>query len=35
MADDGDAEILEIVDRQFRQHLAVDFVIAERCLVLP
>ena len=35
MADGGDAEILQIVDRQFRQHRAVDFVVAERRLVLP
>ena len=35
MADGGDAEILEIVDRQLRQHRAVDFVVAERRLVLP
>ena len=35
MADDSDAEILEVLDRQLRQHRAVDFVVAERRLVLP
>src|SRR5580693_5061366 len=35
MADGGDAEILQIVNSQFRQHRAVDFVVPERCLVLP
>ena len=35
MADGGDAEILQIVNSQFRQHRAVDFVVAERRLVLP
>src|SRR5271155_4489758 len=35
MADGGDAEILEVVNRQSRQHRAVDFVGAERRLVLP
>ena len=35
MADSGDAEILEVVNRQSRQHRAVDFVVAERRVVLP
>src|SRR5208282_6591333 len=35
MADDGDAQVLEVVKRQFRQHRAVDFVVAERRLILP
>jgi hypothetical protein len=34
MADNGDADILEILDRQLRQHRVVDFVFAERRLVL-
>src|SRR5271165_1831996 len=35
MADGGDAEILEIVERQLRQHRIVDIVVAEGGLVLP
>jgi hypothetical protein len=35
MADHRDAEVLEILDRQLRQHVAVDLVVAERRLVLP
>ena len=34
VADDGDAEILEVVDGELRQHLAVDLVVAKRRLVL-
>ena len=34
MANRGDAEILEIVERQLRQHGAVDGIVAERRLVL-
>ena len=35
MADGGDAEILEVVQRQFRQHRAIDGIVSERRLVLP
>jgi hypothetical protein len=35
MTDDRDVKILQILSRQLRQHFAVDFVIAERRLVLP
>ena len=35
MADDSDAEVLEVVDRQLRQHRAVDLIVPERRLVLP
>jgi hypothetical protein len=34
MADGDDAEILEVVNRQSRQHPAVDLVVAERRLLL-
>ena len=33
MANDGDAEVLEVVDRQPRQHRAVDLIVPERRLV--
>jgi hypothetical protein len=35
MADDSDAEVLEVVDRQPRQHRAVDLIVLERRLILP
>ena len=35
MADDRDAEILQIFDRQARQEVGVDRVVAERRFVLP
>ena len=35
MADGGDAQILQIIDRQPRQHRFVNVVVAERRLVLP
>ena len=35
MADDSDAEVLEVVDRQLRQHRAVDLIVPERRLILP
>ena len=35
MADDGDAQVLQVVDRQLRQHRAVDFIVPERRLILP
>ena len=35
MADGGDAEILQVVDRQSLQHRSVNVVVAERRLVLP
>ena len=35
MADSSDAEILQVVNRQFWQHRAVDFIVSERGLVLP
>ncbi len=35
MADDRDAEILQIFGRQARQEVAVDRVVAERRFVLP
>jgi hypothetical protein len=34
MANDGDAQILQIFDRQLRQHGAVDFVVPERRFIL-
>ena len=34
MADAGDADILEVVGRQLRQDLDIDFVVAKRGLVL-
>jgi len=33
MADDVDSEVLQVVNRQLRQHRVVDFVFAECCLV--
>ena len=35
MTDNRDAEILQVVGRQVRQNLPVDFVVAERRLILP
>jgi hypothetical protein len=35
MADDSDAEVLEVIDRQPWQHRAVDLIVPERRLVLP
>jgi len=35
MADDSDAEVLEVVDRQPRQHRAVDVIVPGRRLILP
>src|SRR5580704_13925972 len=35
MANDSDAEVLEVIDRQLRQHRAVDLIVPERRLILP
>ena len=35
MANDSDAQFPQVVNRQFRQHRAVDFVVAECRLILP
>ena len=34
MADEGDAQILQVIDRQLRQHRFVNVVVAERSLIL-
>ena len=33
--DDSDAEVLQVVERQLRQHRAVDLIVPERRLILP